>query len=94
MSLASFIFPAFITRMILLRILATNDGVNESAGEVREARILNMIIRVTNECWGYEVGQRHADLIVQETGAIKMGSLTHPGGGKQVVIEEDCLKDW
>ena len=47
-------------------IKSTTVGTNQSAGEVREARILNRIIRVTEEGWEYEADQRHADLIVKE----------------------------
>ena len=39
------------------------------AGESREERILNRVIRVTPEEWEYEADQRHADLIIQESGA-------------------------
>ena len=44
-------------------------GAREEEGEVKEARILNRIIRRTSKGWEYEADQRHADLIVQETGA-------------------------
>ena len=40
----------------------------ERDGEVREARILNRVIRVTDGGWEYEADQRHVDLIIQETG--------------------------
>ena len=43
-------------------IKATTVGTDSTAGEVREARILNRIIRVTDEGWGYEADQRHAEL--------------------------------
>ena len=66
----------------------TTVGNDQSAGEVGEARILNQIIRVTGEGWEYEADQRHADLIIKETGAEKMSCLTHPGGDKQVVAAE------
>ena len=59
-------------------IKSTTVGTEQSAGEVREARILNRVIRVTEEGWEYEADQRHAYLIVKETGADKMSTLTHP----------------
>ena len=34
--------------------------------EVREARILNRIVRVTPEGWEYEPDQRHVDILVKE----------------------------
>ena len=67
-------------------------GSNEAEGEVKEARILNRIIRVTSDGWEYEADQRHADLIIQETGADKMSVLTHPGGDKKVIEEEEKVK--
>ena len=42
-------------------------GTNAHHGEVREARILNRVIRITPKGWGYDADQRHADLIIQET---------------------------
>ena len=65
----------------------------EDQGEVREARILNRIIRVTEEGWEYEADQRHADLIIQETGAAKLSVLSHPGGDKKVIEEEEKSKE-
>ena len=59
------------------------------SGEVREARVLNRVFRVTDDGWEYEGDQRHADLRVQETGAEKMSTLTHPGGDKKAMVEEE-----
>ena len=64
-------------------------GMNAQDGEVREARILNRVIRVTPQGWEYEADQRHADLIIQETGAANMSSLTHPGGEEKMLEEEE-----
>ena len=58
-------------------------------GESREERILNRVIRLTKEGWEYEADKRHADLIIQETGASKLGALSHPGGDKKVIEEEE-----
>ena len=69
-----------------LEIKNTTVGTGQSAGKVREARILNRVIRVTEEDWEYEADQRHADLIVKETGADKMSTLTHPGGDKLIIV--------
>lgn len=65
-------------------------GADAAAGEVKEARILNRIIRVTEDGWEYEADQRHAGLIVQETGAEKASTLTHPGCGEKKRLEEDA----
>ena len=58
-------------------IKSTTVCMDQSAGEVRESRIPNRVIRVTEEGWEYEAEQRHADLIVKETGAYKLSALTH-----------------
>ena len=47
-------------------IKTTVVAVKEEKGEVREARILNRIIRVTEDGWRDEADQRRADLVVQE----------------------------
>ena len=39
-------------------------GMNTHDGEIKEARILNRVIRVTPQGWEYEADQRHADLII------------------------------
>ena len=64
-------------------------GRKEAGEEAQEARILNRIIRATENGWEYEADQRHCDLIIRETGADKMSGLTHPGGDKRIVAEEE-----
>ena len=39
--------------------------------------------------WEYEADQRHADLIIRETGADKMSPLSHLGGDKKTIEEEE-----
>ena len=68
-------------------------GMNAQDGEIREARILNRVIRVTPQGWEYEADQRHADLIIQETGASDKSTLSHPGGDKKVLEEEGDSKE-
>ena len=58
-------------------------------GESREERILNRMIRVSEHGWEYEADQRHADLIIRETGAEKLSPLSHPGGDKKTIEEEE-----
>ena len=43
---------------------------------------------------GYEADQRHADLIIQETGASKLSALSHPGGEKKVIEEEEQSEEF
>ena len=47
------------------------------------------MIRVTKEGWEYEADQRHADLMIQEIGASKLSVLSHPGGDRKVIEEEE-----
>ena len=63
-------------------------GMNAQDGEIREARILNRVIRLTPQGWEYEADQRHADLIIQEMGAADKSTLSRPGGDKKVLEEE------
>ena len=58
-------------------------GLNAEDREAKEERILNRIIRATESGWEYEADQRHADLIIQETGTSGMSNLTHLGGDKK-----------
>ena len=68
-------------------------GGGNGSGEVSEARILNRIIRRTDAGWEYEADQRHADLIVKETGADKASTLSHPGGEKKAIEEEERTEE-
>ena len=74
-------------------IKTTVVGPNEQDGEVKEARILNRVIRVTDQGWEYEADQRHADLIIQETGAASRGTLSHLGGEERMLEEEAASKE-
>lgn len=68
-------------------IRTTTVGTSEEEGEVKEARILNRIIRATDNGSGYEADHRQSDLIVEETGAEKRSAPTHPGVEKQTMEE-------
>ena len=57
--------------------------------DVQETTILNRVIRITPQGWEYEADQRHADLIIREAGVENKSSLTHPGGDKKTIDEED-----
>ena len=78
---------------VRFEIKTTTVGTNAHDGEVREARILNRIIRVTSQGWEYEADQRHADLIIQETGAFSKSTLSHPGGDKKTLEEESDSRE-
>ena len=47
--------------------------------ELKEARILNRVVRWTPEGWEYEADQRHAELIVQAMGLEKARPVSSPG---------------
>ena len=64
------------------------------SGESREERILNRVIRVTEDGWEYEADQRHADLIIQESVAAKLSTLSHPGGDKRIIEEEEQSEEF
>lgn len=53
--------------------------------ELKEARVLNRIVRYTAEGWEYEPDQRHAELIVEE---MQMGSA------KSVETPGEKMKEW
>ena len=42
--------------------------IGTGVGEVREARVLNRILRITERGWEYEPDQRHAEMIVEQLG--------------------------
>ena len=42
--------------------------IGTGVGEVREARVLNRILRIAERGWEYEPGQRHAEMIVEQLG--------------------------
>ena len=58
-------------------------------GESREERTLNRVIRVSDDGWEYEADQRHADLIIKETGTDKLSPLSRPGGDTKTIEEEE-----
>ena len=58
------------------------DGENEE----KEGKVLNRVVRITDDGWEYEADQRHAEIIVE---AMKLGdakSVSTPGGDEE--------KDW
>ena len=65
---------------MFFEIKTTEVGCRGYNGEVKEARILNRVIRVHETGLEYEADQRHVDLIIQKNGAHGMSAFTHPGG--------------
>ena len=52
--------------------------IGTGTGEVREGRVLNRIIRVTEDGWEYEADQRHADILIDELGLKGANSVQTP----------------
>ena len=52
---------------------------------------MGRIIKVAKNGWGYEADQRHSELIIQETGAERLSTLTQPGCDKKKILEEEVL---
>ena len=46
---------------------------------VKESKILNRVVRATNEGWEYESDQRHVEIIVEQLGVANMKPLSTPG---------------
>ena len=58
-------------------------------GEQSEGRILNKIVRVTDEGWEYEPDQRHADMIVNSLGLQDAKPVDSPGEDEKKHEEEE-----
>ena len=54
-------------------------GPEERLGDLREARVLNRLIRCGQQGWEYEPDQRHAELIVKSLGMEKAKPVKTPG---------------
>ena len=53
--------------------------VGDAPGELREASILNRVVRIGCQGWEYEADQRHADLIVKALGVEEAKGVSTPG---------------
>jgi hypothetical protein len=57
--------------------------------EVKEARVLTRVVRVTPEGWEYEADQRHAELIVKTLGLEESKEVSTPGEDDKPWKEEE-----
>ena len=57
--------------------------------EAREERVLNRVLRVTEEGWEYEADQRHAELIVEGMNLSEANSVKSPSEDEKPWEEED-----
>ena len=58
-------------------------------GEVKEAKVLNRIVRLTPEGYEYEADQRHADMIVEQLGLKGSRGVVSPGEATEVDTRTD-----
>ena len=63
--------------------------IGAGVGEVREARVLNRILRITELGWEYEPDQRHAEMIVEQLGLKDAKSVETPTEENKWEREED-----
>ena len=63
--------------------------VGRQEGEDKEARILNRLIRVTDDGWEYEADQRHAELIIKTLGMEESKPVVSPGEDAKAWEEEE-----
>ena len=99
---SSFLRNAFLNMAALKWFKAMLEGrfdiksqlLGLNAGEEREAKILNRIVRVDAEGWHYEADQRHAELIIEALDLQKANPCSTPGEDERVVEEinvtEEC----
>ena len=52
--------------------------IGRKKGLLKEARVLNRVVRWTSEGWEYEADQRHGEIIVRETGMGEAKPVTTP----------------
>jgi hypothetical protein len=57
--------------------------------EVREARILNRVIRVDENGWEYEADQRHGEMIIKSLEMTNAKGVSTPGGDEQPWKEQE-----
>ena len=62
--------------------------IGDAQEECKEGRVLNRIIRITDEGWEYEPDQRHADMIVEAMGMKGAKGVSTPTEDEKVWEEE------
>ena len=63
--------------------------IGEGYGEVREARVLNRILRTTSTGWEYEPDQRHVDMLINGLGLQQAKGVATPGEDEKKWEEEE-----
>ena len=67
-------------RMLEERFTVKVAIVGHGEGEEKEGKVLNRIVRATQEGWEYEADQRHAEIIVRDLGLDKCSGVVMPSG--------------
>ena len=68
----------------------------EEDGDLKEARVLNRILRIKPEGWEYEADQRHAELVVRGLGMEKAKCVKIPSEeipGRKMEEDENLNED-
>ena len=63
--------------------------VGTGVDQVKEARVLNRVIRITEHGWEYEPDQRHAELIIEDMGMKEANPVNTPGEDDKSWEEEE-----
>jgi len=63
--------------------------IGKRMGEEREGRVLNRLVRITEDGWEYEPDLRHAELIVKELQLEEANAVSTPGEDEKRWEEEE-----
>ena len=66
-------------KMLESRFEIKTTVVELGENEVNEARVLNRIIRISNDGWEYEPDQRHAEMVINALGLEEANEVSTPG---------------
>ena len=79
----------WLKRTLEARFEISTKIVGTGAGMVKEARLLNRVIRRTDDGWEYEADQRHAELIVKWLGLEEAKAVATPAEGERPWLAEE-----
>ena len=78
----------FIREKLDQRFQLKTSVVGRGKGEVQETRILNRVLRTTEDGWEYEADQRHGELIIQTLAMEGAKTVVSPGEDAKAWEEE------
>ena len=79
----------WMEEMLAKRFEIKTKKIGRGKEESREAKVLNRVIRVTEEGWEYEADQRHGELIVRGLGLEEAKGVATPGEDAKPWSEEE-----